>query len=318
MLSTLTNLFPPKPKWAVEQMPDLLGQVIIVTGGNAGIGRETVKALLSHNAKVYMAGRNPEKMQLAIKELQEETGREALPMVVDLADLSSIKAAAEEFLSKEERLDVLFNNAGAVYPPVEEITAQGYDMQFGTNVLGHFYFTKLLIPLLLSTAQSSATRKARVVHTASMGHLYVSGIDYHIVEDCPRRRAHSSIQLYFHSKFGNVVIAKEFHRRYSNRGLVSVSLHPGNTKLDNERHTSLLARVVGLTNPLQSSTQMGALTQLYAGTAPEGVEFGGKYLIPWARIGKARREANDPNVGQRLWEWLEEQVKKWLDEQAPE
>jgi len=291
-------------------MPDLSGKVIIVTGGNAGIGKETVKALLAHNAKVYMACRNPAKMRQAIEDLEKETGKEAFPLQLDLADLKSVKTSAEEFMSKESRLDVLYNNAGAIYPPVGQLTAQGYDLQFGTNVLGHYYFTRLLLPILLSTAKSSPEGKARVVHTASMGHLYVSKIDYDLVNDTPRRRSRTSVQLYFHSKFGNVVLSNEFHRRYADQGLVSVSLHPGNTRLDNERHTSLLARIVGVTNPLQPSPAMGALTQLYAGTAPEGVGFGGKYLIPWARLGEARAETYDPQTGRTLWEWLEEHTRE--------
>lgn len=103
--------FPPKPQFTTEQMPDLTGQVMIVTGGNTGIGRETVKALLQHNAKVYMATRSKARADTAIRELKEQTGKEAIFLELDLASLRSVRKAAEEFRSKEQELHVLFNNA---------------------------------------------------------------------------------------------------------------------------------------------------------------------------------------------------------------
>ncbi|KAI0920757.1 hypothetical protein AcW1_005064 [Taiwanofungus camphoratus] len=307
--STLSSLFPPRPKWGVSQMPDLSGKVMIVTGGNAGIGYETVKVLLMHNAKVYMASRTPEKARAAIKDLRKETGKEALFLRLDLADLRSIKAAAEEFLSKETQLHVLFNNAGTVYPDVKEVTADGYDLQFGANVLGHFYLTKLLLRVLLDTAKISPDGKARVIHTSSVGHVFTSGIDFDTLHDGPHRLAQNTVHLYFQSKFGNVVVSDEFHRHYAEQGLVSVSLHPGNLKMDTQRHTSLGAKLIGIMNPILPSAAMGALTQLWAGTMPEGAELGGKYCIPWARVGIARAETDDPELGRRLWAWLEDQVK---------
>ncbi|KAJ8488637.1 hypothetical protein ONZ51_g3428 [Trametes cubensis] len=118
MANVYTQLLPPpKARWGVADIPDLTGKVMIVTGGNAGIGRETVKALLLHNAKVYMASRNEEKALAAITQLERETGRRAIFLKLDLANLSSVKAAAQEFMSKETKLHVLFNNGGVTYPP---------------------------------------------------------------------------------------------------------------------------------------------------------------------------------------------------------
>ncbi|KAI0710962.1 NAD(P)-binding protein [Earliella scabrosa] len=307
MSSTCTNMFPPKPKWDVDQIPDLSGKVMIVTGGNAGIGKETVKALLNHNAKVYIAGRNPQKVQEAIEELQAETGKTALFLQIDLADLRSIKEGVSSFLSKEERLDVLFNSAGLMYPPVEQTTRDGYDLQFGTNVIGHFYLTNLLLPLMIESAKTSADGKARVINTSSMGHTFVSGIDFDTIHDGPKRIKAGTMKLYSQSKFANVVFSSELHRRYAEQGIVSVSLHPGNLKTDLQRHISKVESA--LTNIMLYPAPMGALTQLYAGTTVEGANLGGQYLIPWARVGKAKRETEDPEVGRRLWEWLEDVVK---------
>ena len=119
-----------------------------------------------------------------------------------------------------------------MWPPRELLTKDGYDLQWGTNVLGHFYFTQLLLPILL------ATTNARVVHVALVGHEFVSGVDFATLTDTPKRRALHPTTLYFQSKFGNVLVAKQFHRRYADRGLVSCSLHPGNLKFDTERHPS--------------------------------------------------------------------------------
>ncbi|OCH84893.1 NAD-P-binding protein [Obba rivulosa] len=306
MSGVCTNMFPPKATWGVDQIPDLNGKVMIVTGGNAGIGKETIKALLTHNAKVYLAARSPEKAQAAIAELKEATGKEAIFLKLDLADLKSVKAAAEEYTSKESQLHVLFNSGGVMFPSIEQTTADGYDLQFGTNVVGHFYFTQLLLPVLIATAEGSEEKKARVINTSSMGHTFVSGIDFDTLKDSPKRSKLGTQKLYFQSKFANVVYSNELHRRYGDRGIVSVSLHPGNLKTDLQRHGSAIGNILGA--PLLYPAPMGALTQLWAGTTPEGAAVGGKYLIPWARVGAARKETDDPLTGQKLWTWLEEQV----------
>ncbi|KAI0644742.1 NAD-P-binding protein [Trametes meyenii] len=298
---------PPKAKWGISDIPNLSGKVMIVTGGNAGVGKETVKALLAHNAKVYMASRNETKALVAIAELQRETGRQATFLKMDLADLKSVKAAAQEFMSKETKLHVLYNSGGVMFPPVEQLTADGYDLQFGTNVLGHFYLTQLLIPLLLSGVSHSPEGKARVINTSSVGHASASGIDFDTLRGHPKRKKMGTQKLHFQSKFAMVVFSNELHRRYGDQGLISVSLHPGNLKTDVQRHVSSIEKV--LSAPLLHSASMGALTQLWAGTSVDGLALGGEYLIPWARLGTAREETQNVRLGQKLWAWMEEQVR---------
>ncbi|KAJ3559681.1 hypothetical protein NM688_g191 [Phlebia brevispora] len=323
MPSVVASMFPPKATFSVDDIPDLNGQVIIVTGGNTGIGKETAKvsklsslqgrsygreqALLSHNAKVYIAGRNLQKVQAAIAELQQGTGKQAYALQLDLANLRSVKHAAEEFQTKEAQLHVLFNSAGVMFPPVEDMTSDGYDLQFGTNVLGHFYFTRLLLPLLLSTAKTTPSGKVRVVNTSSMGHSFVDHINYEALRESPQRIKLGTHKLYFQSKFGNVLFSNELQRRYGDQGIVSISLHPGNLKTDLQRHSSKAGKC--LSSALLYPAPMGALTQLYGGTMPEATQYGGKYMVPWARVGEARKETNDPKAAQDLWTWLEDQVK---------
>jgi len=306
LFSIIAESFPPQPIFTVDDIPDLSGQIIIVTGGNTGIGKETVKELLNHDAKVYLAARNQEKAFAAIKELSEVTGKEAIFLKLDLSDLKGIKAAAEEFLSKETQLHVLFNNAGVMVPPVEQLTADGYDLQFGTNVLGHFYFTKLLLPTLIATAKTSSDGKARVVNTSSLGHIF-NGVNFNTLKDSPTRRRTLTQVLYHQSKRGNVIYATELARRYGDQGIVSTSLNPGNISTDLQRHAGVVTRLI--TEIITYQPKYGALTQLWAGTAPWGATMNGKYLRPWARLGYPHPDSQDPELGKQLWTWLEEQVE---------
>ncbi|OAX33475.1 NAD(P)-binding protein [Rhizopogon vinicolor AM-OR11-026] len=280
------------------------GKVVLVTGANAGIGKETARVLLTKNAKVYLACRDKAKGEAAISELKDSTGKEAILLQLNLANLQSIKTAAEEFLSKEPVLHVLFNNAGVMTPPVEMLTDDGYDLQFGTNVLGHFYLTKLLMPALLAAAAIDGS--ARVVNTASNGH-WLSGLDYNTFRDSPARRNKSSTGLYGQSKTGNIIFAAELARRYGDQGVVSTALNPGSIKTEISRHQTSFAQM--LLNMFLYDVSQGALTQLYAGTTADGAKLNGKYLIPWARIGDPRADTQDPQQGKELWNWLEEQVK---------
>ncbi|KIY46676.1 NAD(P)-binding protein [Fistulina hepatica ATCC 64428] len=305
-LTVFGQVFPCPSKWKTDDVPDLAGKVIIVTGGNAGIGKETVKALLEHNAKVYLAARSEDKAREAVRELYDATGKEAIFLQLDLSDLKSVKAAVTAFCSQEKELHVLFNNAGVMNTPKDMITKDGYDLQFGTNVLGHFYFTKLLLPTLLSTAKSSPEKHVRVVNLSSLAHM-VGNLDFATFKDGPARRRKTSEELYFQSKFGNVVFSSELARRYGAEGIVSTSLNPGNLRSDLWKHMNPWLMMLGKLF-LYPVVPYGALTQLYAGTAPEAARFNGKYLVPWARLGTPKREALDPTLGKQLWEWAEEQV----------
>ncbi|CAK5269905.1 unnamed protein product [Mycena citricolor] len=306
VLSGFAQSFPSASKFSVDQIPDLSGQVIIVTGANAGVGKETAKALLNHGAKVYMAARSEDKAKAAIEELKASTGKAAIFLQLDLSDLPSIKRAAEEFLSKEMQLHVLFNNAGVMNPPYEMLTAQGYDLQVGTNVLGHFYFTKLLLPILVSTA-SATGKAARVVNTASLAAELSGGkLELQSFKEGPVRKRLGSQGMYAQSKLGNVVFSNELARLYGDKGIVSTSMNPGNLRTELLRHTpSIQAKIIDL---MLYPASYGALTQLWAGTSEEGATMNGKYLIPWAKYGKIPKGGNDLAAQKALWEWAEEQV----------
>ncbi|KAF7331541.1 NAD-binding protein [Mycena kentingensis (nom. inval.)] len=319
-MSTWSQIFVPKPTFSTADIPSLEGKVMLVTGGYSGIGLETVRVLLERGAKVYMAGRDRGKAEhamAAMEQLREKSKGEVAFIEMDLADLASVKHGAEEFLRLEVQLDVLFNNAGVMQPPIGEFTAQGYDLQFGTNVLAHFYLTTLLLPALLAGATHSTDGKARVVNTASLGSTFVNRIDYGTLRlsesdsQVQARKKLGSAGLYNQSKFANVVLSAELARRYGEQGIVSTSLNPGNIKTNIARHwTSFGLKITKLLGHLiVYSPRMGALTQLYAGTTTESAELNGKYLIPWARIGTPNPASQDEEIGRELWMWLEEQVQ---------
>ncbi|KAI0826441.1 NAD(P)-binding protein [Irpex lacteus] len=300
--------FPPKPTFSAEDIPDFSGRVCIVTGGYAGIGKETVRALLKKNAKVYIAARSKTKAGPVVEELKASTGRTPIFLELDLADLAAVRRSAQEFLLKEKELHILFNNAGIMSCPIEHTTADGYDLQFGTNVIGHWYLTELLMPALLRGKDSSPDKHARVITTSSIA-SYFSTIDWNTLKDGPARRKQPSGKMYAQSKFGNAVVAREVSKRYGDQGIISISVNPGNIKSELYRHVWRIQHLI-LDFLTLYPTPIGALTQLYAGTMPEALQHNGEFFIPWARVGKTRAEAYDDALGKKLWEWLESQVDK--------
>ncbi|VDB84627.1 unnamed protein product [Peniophora sp. CBMAI 1063] len=304
LVTFVKQSFPPKPKWTAENMPDLGGKIALVTGGNTGIGKETVKALLQHNAKVYLAARSADRAAQAIKDLKAATGKEAIFLKLDLSDLVSVRKAAEELLSKEHTLHILINNAGVMQAPMDYLTVQGYDMQLGTNVLGHYFFTTLLLPAL--QAASATGGKARVVNTSSFAAYMGNSIHYDAVKDGPARRKLASTDLYWISKLGNALFMREMAKRYGDK-IVSTAVNPGNLQTELARHMPAWQQVA--IKMILYPAPMGAITQLWAGTAPEAAEFNGKFLVPWAREGPMPAGAKDPAAAEKLWAWLEEQCK---------
>ncbi|KAK7025255.1 hypothetical protein R3P38DRAFT_3269965 [Favolaschia claudopus] len=293
-LDILSQSFPPKTKFTENDVSDLTGKVCIVTGGNSGVGKETIRVLLNHNAKVYMASRNQSKAEEAIKELEEQTGKQALFLKLDLGDLKTVKASAAEFLSKESELHILFNNGGVMMPPVEDRTADGYDLQVravrcmrGGYVLSFSpVWDKCNRTILLHStppaqppcrAKTSSDGKARVVNTSSAMHL-MNNHDFKIILDDKKRKKAGAQALYALSKFAFVAYSAELARRYGDQNLVVTSLHPGVIKTDLHRHMNgALGAVINvMEKTILHDVSYGALTQLYAGTSVEGAQLNGK------------------------------------------
>ncbi|KAG2110815.1 uncharacterized protein F5147DRAFT_687339 [Suillus discolor] len=265
----IRETYPPSTKFHASDVPDMSGKVVLVTGANSGIGKETARVLLTKNAKVYVACRDKAKGENAIRDLKESTGKEACFLQLNLANLKSIKASGEELLH------------GVMAPPIEMLTDDGYDLQFGTNVLGHFYFTNIVMPALLLMEL----------------HAF---LDYNTFKDSPAMKHKTVKNLYGQSKMGNILFAAEVAKRYGNRGIVSTALNPGGIKTELGRYDDSFSKMIS--SIIFHDVSLGALTQLYAGTTAEGANLNGKYLVPWAH-------AQDPQQASELWNWLEDQVK---------
>lgn len=197
-----------------------------MTGGYSGIGYELARILYQKNGIVYVAGRSSSKGTEAISNIKnacpESTGRLEF-LQLDLSDLSTIKASAEEFLSREERLDVLTNNAGIATPPAGSVDAQGHELQLGTNCLGHFLFTSLLLPLLEKTAAASVSGTSRVTWAGSVtSELFAPKGGVAFDKDGEPITSSNQKINYGQSKAGDIFIASEFARRFGERGIISV------------------------------------------------------------------------------------------------
>ncbi|MCJ1249411.1 hypothetical protein MMC30_006635, partial [Trapelia coarctata] len=218
-------MFPPKATLTEENLPDQSGKVFIVTGSSSGVGEQLASILYQHHAKVYVAVRSEEKAAKAINGIRASHPNSKGQLVflhLDLADLTTIKKSAEDFKSKEQRLDVLWLNAGVMTPPQGSKTAQGYELQLGTNNLGHFLFTKLLHPVLAETAKTAPPNSVRVVWVSSSAAEFApkpaiifENIDY-------KKKDEGAWIKYGRSKAGNVIHGAEFARRAKGEGVVSV------------------------------------------------------------------------------------------------
>lgn len=318
---TLSEFFPPKPTFTELDLPSLAGKVYLITGGAAGIGKELTRMLYSANATVIIAGRslaNIEKAKADIIAKPSEGMKtkpisgQIVPMILDLGDLPTIRPAVQKLQEQFMRIDALFLNAGIMTPPPGWKTTQGYDIQWGTNVVGHFLLQKLLLPLL----QSSAKRgEVRIVWTASDGSNFSPSPDGIYWEDINGNKTGlSPWQLYTQSKAGNVILAAETARRYASENIIAVSLNPGHLKTELQRHSDSCA--LNLINAaLLYDARYGALTELFAGFSDRiGKETNGGYLIPWGRTGVIAEHIQmglKNGSGNRLWEMLEKETAEY-------
>ena len=299
------------PEWKAADMPDQTGRTVVITGGNSGIGLDAGLAFARKGADLILACRNPDKAQAAVEHVRSEAeGAEVEAMQLDLADLASVRSFAEALLEQRQALHVLCNNAGVMALPYRK-TSDGFEMQFGTNHLGHFALTGLLLPLLRSAEAS------RVVTVSSMAHR----IGKMRFEDLAWEKGYSKWPAYGMSKLANLLFAFELQRRLdeSGAGPISVACHPGysNTNLQlagpqmsGSRFMETASKWFGAA--AAQSSHMGALPTVYAATA-EGVQ-GGDYIGPNGfmetygfpkKVGSSKA-AQDTASAAKLWEMSEE------------
>jgi len=298
--------------WTADDLADLSGKTIVVTGGNSGIGYEAAIQFARKRARVVLACRNMEKARAAatgIAAVGPEAAVEA--MELDLSSLASIRSFAEAFKARNPVLHTLCNNAGVMAIPYCR-TADGFEMQFGTNHLGHFALTGLLLDRLLAAADG-----ARVVTVSSNAHK-MGGIRF---DDLQWTRGYRKWRAYGQSKLANLLFAFELQRRIEAAGakLISVACHPGYAATNLQamgprmEGSSVMETLMGLSNRLfAQSAAMGALPTLYAAAAP-GLR-GGEYIGPagfgemWGHPKQVEcsAAARDTAAAARLWQTSEQ------------
>ena len=278
-------------------MTDLSGRSFLVTGANTGIGKETARALAKRGVRVTLAGRSEEKTRAAMADIAAETpGADLEFLQLDLSDFESVRKAASEFLAREEPLHVLINNAGLAGG--KGMTASGFEMTFGTNHIGPFLFTQLLLDRL------KEADAARIVNVASTMHYQAKGIDWDAVRKPTATRV--GMKEYSESKLANVLHAQELARRLAGTNVTTYSLHPGVIASDVYRRVPWPLRKV-MTMFMQS-TEEGAKTSLYCATSPDVASDSGLYYDD-AKQKQPSRVAT-PELGAELWERSE----AWVNE----
>ena len=290
--------------WEPDRIPDQTGRTAVVTGANSGLGLVVARELARKGALVVLACRNMEKGRSALTEVAAAaTGPAPELEKLDLADLSSVRAFVESFTKTHDGLDLLINNAGVMASPRRH-TADGFELHLGTNHLGHFALTNLLLPLM------EGREDARVVTLSSNAHKTVRHIAF---DNLNGERRYFRWNAYGQSKLANLMFALELDRRLRARGstVKSLAAHPGysSTNLQSAAAPLVDRMVMKVTNAaVGQSAEMGALPALYAATEP-GLE-GGTYVGPdgfaeqrgHPKIVKPNRVARDEQAARRLWD----------------
>jgi NAD(P)-dependent dehydrogenase (short-subunit alcohol dehydrogenase family) len=272
------------------------GKVVVITGSNTGIGLETAVGVAALEATTILACRDRAKAEAAAKEVTRRTWNDDVHVVdLDLADLASVKKAADDVLTRWDRLDVLVNNAGGTWS-ARQATAQGIEYTFGVNHLGPFSLTNQLLKRIQDSAPS------RIVSVTSVGHHFTrNGMHF---EDLQSERRYEGMEAYCRSKLANVLFVRELARRLDGTGVTANAAHPGWVRSsfgmdgDTTGVTGFGMRVI---RPFQISPARGARTSVYLATSPEVAGKTGEYWVR-SKPGRMSRRARDDAAAARLWD----------------
>ncbi len=294
--------------WSESDVPDQSGRVVVITGANTGIGYEAAAVLAHRGAHVVLAVRNLEKGNAALSRIVAASPHADVTLQqLDLTSLDAVRSAADALRAAYPRIDVLINNAGVMWTP-KQVTRDGFELQFGTNHLGHFALTGLLLDHLL------AVRDSRVVTVSSLGHRLRAAIRF---DDLQFERRYDRIAAYGQSKLANLLFTYELQRRLAatpDAKTIAVAAHPGGSNTELTRNLPAIFRPVAtmLGPVLFQSPAMGALPTLRAATDP-AVE-GGQYFGPDGffeqrgrpKLVKSSAQSHDAELQRRLWAVSEE------------
>lgn len=294
--------------WTADDIPSQQGKTILITGANSGLGLQASTVLSSKGAHVIMTARNPKSGNEAISLIKKKNANTKLDLMqLDLSDFASIHQFSQEFHKKYKQLDVLINNAGVMFPAKRELTKQKFEVQFGTNHLGHFLLTGLLLDILKNTPNSRIAIQSSGQHKAKMGRP-----DIHF-DDLNFDKGYNKYVAYTQSKLANLLFAYELDRQLkANKiDITVVAAHPGYTKTNLVRHSGFFVQAI-ITNLLAQSVEMGTLPILRA--AADTSVSGGEYFGPtkmnemrgYPELVKSSDKSYDRGLAEKLWKISEQ------------
>lgn len=298
-----------------DEMPDLTGHVVVVTGGNTGLGYWTARHLAAKRAKVVIGCRSKRKCNEAAQRIKDDTGGQVLVGELDLASFASIRSFASDVSAHHPSIDSLVLNAGVMMPPFGT-TKEGLETQIGTNHFGHQLLTKLLLPQVEAAAAAKGVATVAVVSSAAHFDSVPGGIRATLAE-MNDPNLYDRTKAYGQSKLANVLFAQELAERVREKGILVNSLHPGGVDTELFRHVqdTLAAVHPALASWFDANVMKGAawrpedaaLTQLYAAVGPKLKQKGitGKYFHPIARQTRPDPHAQNATLQRRLWELTE-------------
>lgn len=269
----------------------LLDKVCLITGANSGLGKVTARELAKMGATVAMVARSQARGEAALAEVQQASGSNKVHlMLADLSSLASTRQLAEEFKAQYGRLDVLVNNAGAIFKD-RQVSVDGYEMTFALNHLSYFLLTNLLLDLLKASAP------ARIVNVSSGAHMG-GRINF---DDLMLEKKYRSFAAYSQSKLANVLFTYELARHLEGSGVTANALHPGGVATGFGSGTGFMGWVFKLIRPFLLTPEQGAETQIYLASSPEVADISGKYFDKKKPV-KSSQISYDTAVAQRLWQ----------------
>ena len=280
----------PSPPAEGATIDDLQGRTYLVTGANSGLGRATVEALAARGGQVILAARSEERTRLVLDGIRAQHRSAAVEFLrLDLADLASVRQAADAFLASGRPLDVLVNNAGVA--GTRALSPDGFDLTYATNHIGPFLLTQLLLPTIERAPQG------RIVNVSSVAHMQVKSIDWSLLERRTEPRKGGFLD-YGITKLMNILHAKELARRLGQTRVTTYAVHPGGVASNIWR--ALPGPVQWVLKLFLMSNEEGALTQIHCATAPELATTTGRYYVK-SREERCNPLADDPALAAELW-----------------